>query len=337
MLFKHLYKSKIMRLITSKWLAKPLYSAIELNLPELITTKPISVILLSEKIQTKPELLYRLLRTLSSFGVFKELNNKEFISSPMSTLLREEELRSMILMFQSEWHDRVWNKLTENIKTGKSGFELAFNCTAFDYLNNNSGVAEIFNNANKVKSTMNKGLLNKYDFSKVKTITDIGGGSGELLLNILTKNNNINGQIYDLKYVEKSAKININSKNLNDRCIFFLGNFFDKINLKPDVFILSNILHDWNDEKSIEILKNCYDAMGEHTKLLIIEMVVPQNNKFSISKLMDLEVLLMGNGRERTMSEFKSLLKTAKLQIHKVMKSKNNFKIIECAKYRPHK
>ena len=332
MIVDNYYRFKLMRLITSKWLSKPMLAAVELELADIISDKKVNIHWIANKTKTQPDLLYRLLRTLTSMGIFKELDDKNFVTTTMAKLLKKEALGTMVLMFQSDWHDKAWNMLTETIKTSTPGFELAHGCTAFTWFKNNQGASESYNNANNAKVGMISQLFDKYKFKNINTITDIGGGYGGLLIPILKKHIHLHGKIYDLGYLESKAIDKINEHNLADRCTFIKGDFLNDIPVESDAYILSNILHDWNDDQCNRILKNCYNIMKQESILFIVEMIVPEGNGASISKFMDLEVLVMGGGKERTKKEFTHLLHSVNFKVKKISKKKHNYNIIECTK-----
>ena len=189
MILKKIYKQKIMKLITSKWLAKSILAAVELELANIISDKKVDIKWLAEKTKSKPDLLYRLLRTLASIKIFKEYKNKHFTITAIGKLLMKEELVTLILMLQSEWHDKAWNKLSQTIRTGIPGFELAHGDKAFTWFEKNQTASDIFNNANRIKSHLLYNTLDNYSFKNIKTVTDIGGGYGGLLMQILKMNN----------------------------------------------------------------------------------------------------------------------------------------------------
>ena len=190
----------------------------------------------------------------------------------------------------------------------------------------------IFNKANFIKSQRAANfIIENYNFDKFNKIVDIGGGYGSLLISILKKYKNLKGIASDRKKViEETAKM-IKKHKLEERCKVLECDFFDHIACCGDVYLLSNILHDWDDENSIKILNNIRSVMDKEAKLLIIEMIVPDDNSFSVSKLMDIEVFVMGGGKERTKKEFNNIILNSGLEIQKIIGDNNN-SIIECKK-----
>ena len=159
------------------------------------------------------------------------------------------------------------------------------------------------------------GITGGYDFSGLKTVADIGGGYGGLMFHILNTNPAARGIIADLPYMKNEVEKEISARNLGDRCSFYGCNFFEDIPGNSDCLILSNILHDWGDGECETILKNCKAAMPPDGVLLVIESVLPDRNEFSVSSLLDLEVLVMGGGKERTGPEYSALLNRAGFRI----------------------
>jgi len=331
MFIKQFQKKKLMKLLTSKWITKPIFAASEIGLFEIISKKPKSIGEIAKATKTKPQLLYRLLRALASFGFIKETCDQKYKSNNLSKILEQQDMQAMIAMFQSEWHDNAWNCLTQALRTGANAFELGNGVADFEYFKKNPKAAHQFSRANFIKTQEITKIVNSFDFSNYETVTDIGGGYNSLILHILQSNSHLRCTIVDLDYLKKEANRSITNNNLQDRCEFIAGNFFENIPVKSDVFILCNILHDWDDNRSKQILDNCQQAMDTSSRLLIIEMVVPQGKQQSVATLMDLEVLVMGNGKERTHSEFQSLLEKTGLGICEMQKFKK-YHLIECNK-----
>lgn len=325
---------KMMKIISTKWLAKPIYVAAELGIADLLTEGPKSIEEIAEKTETYTPYLYRLMRTLASFGIFKQRKDKTFMLNSMAECLKTEVMRSIVLMFHSDWHDKAWNKLLQSIRTGKTAFDMAHGMSAFEWFKKNPEQAKVFNEANAVKAKRShRAIVDLYNFKKTETVIDIGGGYGALLFEILKVNPHLKGIIADLPYVLKSTEQIIKKQKFNNRCTTIDCDFFQKIPAEGDLYIMSHILHDWDDQQCQVILKNCNKAMKKYTKLLIIEMIVPKKNKPSITQLLDIEVMVMGGGKERTKAEFNKLLNSTGFSLNKIISTKENIFIMECIKY----
>jgi hypothetical protein len=272
------------------------------------------------------------LRALASVGIFSESENKYFENTPMSDLLKSGVMRCMPLMFHSDWNDIAWLHFIDSIKTSNTAFETAYGKQITDWLRENPQATQIFNEANAAKAVgTHRAIINVYDFSEFDTITDIGGGNGALMLELLSAYPEMKGIIIDLPNVIKATKDLIAKREYEDRCQLEACNFFaDQITAKSDVFLLSNILHDWPDDKCKMILENCRKAMKPESKLLIIEMIIPPGNQPSMAKLLDLEMLVMTGGKERTEEEFRSLIDSAELNLERLINLNEDLFVLEC-------
>jgi hypothetical protein len=178
-------------------------------------------------------------------------------------------------------------------------------------------------------------IVSSYDFAPYHIITDIGGGKGGLLAEILRSKKSSSDQqgiLFDLPYVEKSAEEYLASMHLTDRITFVPSTGFFEVPQGADLYILKRILHDWNDTDSITILKNCHDAMQQNSRLLIIENIVSQENVRDFSKDIDIAMMVLFGGKERTKTEWETLLAYANLKIVRIYKTPSMVSIIEVQK-----
>ncbi len=324
---------RMMMFITAKWISGPLYTAAKLNIAGILSEGPKSINEISDICKAYAPYLYRVMRALSSVGIFVEKEPEVFDLTPMAESLKQGRLRSIALMFLSEWHNRAWEYLYHSVLTGDSAFDTAFGMPAFEWLKKNEEAAEIFNKANSINA--GKGyasVIDHYDFSKFRIITDIGGGFGGLLLRILKGDKDLNGVIADLPYMFEDIKHKIKDEGLETRCRAVECDFFNKVPDGSDAYILSHILHDWDDQKCKTILRNCYDAMSSKARLLIFESIIPEGNGFSITKLLDIEVMVMGGGKERTEAEYRELLSGSGFTIKNISGIGSDISLLECSK-----
>jgi hypothetical protein len=199
-----------------------------------------------------------------------------------------------------------------------------------NWLEENPHAAEVFNQANAIKTaSSHRTIIDAYDFSGIRKLTDVGGGLGVLMIEILKANPHMNGTVADLSSVIQEAKDIIQQQGFADRCDVMECNFFDNIPSGSDAYLLSNILHDWPDEKCQIILKNCREAMKKDSRLLVVEMIIPPGNEPSIAKFIDLEMMVTTGGRERTEQEFKDLFKTSGLRLAQIIPTDENVFILE--------
>ena len=325
-------QDQLMRMILAKWISKPIYAAAELGLADLLAAGPMSVEQLARLTQSQPEGLYRLLRALASLGIFAEGDDRRFRLTPMASLLQDGSLRSTVLSFNSEWNDRAWIHLLEGLRRGCTPFEEAFGMSFIEWLEGNPGEARLLQQANAFRASQyRRALCEAYDFSGFSTLTDLGGGYGTLLQEILPANPTLRGTLADLASVLPEARKNLSAVGLGERCTTIECDFFRSVPSGSDAYLLANVLHDWPDERAGLILENCRRAMAPGSILLIVEMVVPPGNEPSAAKLLDLEMLVVTGGRERSEEEFRAVLSAAGLSLNRLLPIDQGLFILEAA------
>ena len=234
------------------------------------------------------------------------------------------------MMFDSDWSDKAWGRLLESVKTGETAFQKAHGVPLSDWLEENPQAAKIFNEANAIKArTSHSVIVDAYDFSDMATLTDVGGGTGALMVEILNANSLMKGIVADTLPVVQEANKIIAARGMTDRCQAVECDFFKNIPAGSDAYLMSNILHDWPDEQCRIILGNCGQAMKTESRLLVVEMIIPLGNEPSVAKLLDLEMLVMTGGRERTESEFKDLFESSGFKLSRIIPTKENICILE--------
>lgn len=278
--------------------------------------------------------LCRLLRLLVSFGVFSENKEKCFELNELGALLvssNPESLRPMVKYLDEEGYvSKACDNLFYSIETGGSAFEEVFSLPFFEYLKQNKSSHENFNQYMVGKFTpIFKSVINTYDFSRFRSIIDIGGGNGSFMLEILNANKEIKGYVFDLPELKNAASVNITNATLSDRCQFIGGDFFKDIPRLASIYLMKSIIHDWSDEDALKILKNCRKGMDENSKLLIVEQIIFPNRKRDAIKFSDMMMLVLFGSKERTEKEFKSLLRQARLKINTIIQTDTEFSIIE--------
>jgi hypothetical protein len=172
------------------------------------------------------------------------------------------------------------------------------------------------------------GVVEAYDFSQFRKIVDIGGGRGSLLAAVLNKYPDLRAILYDLPPVASGAREAIEAQSLGDRCEVIEGDFFENVPSGGDLYLMKHILHDWDDEHALQILRSCYRGMAPDTKLLVVEMVIPSGNEPFFGKFLDLEMLLIG-GRERTESEYGDMFESSGFKLSRVVQTQSPVAVIE--------
>jgi ubiquinone/menaquinone biosynthesis C-methylase UbiE len=321
---------EMMKFILGKWISKPIYVVAKLRIADILSDGPKSIEELAQMINVNASSLYRVMRALACLGIFSETNDGRFELTPMAECLKSDALRPISLMMHSDWHDRAWDNLLESVKTGEKAFDKVHGMPIFDWFRENPQAAQIYNEANAIKAiTSHRAIIGAYDFSGISSLTDIGGGNGSLIVEILKANSSLRGVVADLPSVVMTAKDFIHNQGFESRCKVIECDIFDKIPAGSDAYLMSHILHDWDDEECLTILRNFYKAMKPGTRLLVVEALIPAGNEFSIAKLLDIEVFVMGGGRERTENEFRDLFESTGLKLSKIVSTDESVSIIE--------
>ena len=218
----------------------------------------------------------------------------------------------------------------KSVKTGERAFDDVFGMAPFAFLAGNPSAAAVFDEAMTGWSMQNSvAVAVAYDFSGIGTLMDVGGGHGYLLATILKANPSLQGILYDTAEVTEGAKTRIAAAGLTDRCRVASGDFFASIPDGVDACILKSVIHDWDDQSATRILQNCRRSVGSGGRVLLAEMVIPPGNDPHVGKLLDLEMLIMVGGRERTESEFRDLLAAAGLRLARIVPTSSPMCIIE--------
>jgi hypothetical protein len=324
-------REKLLFLASGEWVAKSLYAATELDLAGHLYHAPKTISKLALLTSCSQDYLYRLMRMLASQGIFDEKEGRLFSNTSASELLAQDHpqsLRSLILLYGREM-SQSWSKLSHSLREGTPAFDNMFGESVFAYFRGHPQTAALFNAAMREKSkVVIASCLKSFDFSRFNSIYDIGGGMGHFLQALMRANPKMQGVLFDLPEVVDAA-----SKNGPDeRCAFIAGNFFDTVASGGDAYLLKSVLHDWTDDEALKILINCRNAMKEGAKLLIVEPVMRNTNEPDYAKLMDVYMMIITGGKERTLLDFQNLLQRAGFTIESVTSTETEFSIIQARK-----
>ncbi len=321
---------------SSFWKAKSIEVAAQLNIPDLLEPGPMPVSKLAELSQCNEEALYRMLRALAGEGIFKELRGKTFKNTSLSKALltKKESVKYFVMHHLGTNNWDLVGDLFNCVKTGENAITHKFHMEPFEFLEKNPEKNVIFNKAMTETAELSGSIfVNAYNFGQYKLIVDIGGGQGHLLSQILSKYKNVEAILFDQPHVVTEAKELLKRNGVESRCNIVVGSFFDRVPAQGDLYILKNILHDWDDVRSVEILKNLHAAMLPETRLLLIETIIKPNNKPSFGKFIDLQMLIgTTGGKERTREEFEKLLNDSGFKLKRIIENATPFSFIEAMK-----
>ncbi|WP_028479616.1 methyltransferase [Nocardia sp. CNY236] len=302
----------LLELVTGGWISQAIHAAATLGVADELADEPRSAAELAAAVGADEDALQRLLRLLTSYGIFTQQRDGRYALTPMAQPLRrdaEVTLRDAVLLFGSPMHRDHWSYLVESIRSGEPAAERVRGMPLFDYLQRDREFGELFDRAMASMDTLAlKPLLAAYDFGRYETIVDVAGGTGTVLTEILRHTPESRGILFDLPDVVRSAPRRIEELGLTDRCAVESGSFFDRVPEGGDAYILKYIVHDWNDRDAGRILDTLRAAMSPHARLLLLETILPGHSRPHFGKVLDLEMLVQVTGRERTLSGYRELL-----------------------------
>jgi hypothetical protein len=316
---------------------KALAVAVELEIPDRLHDRPLRADELAGDVGADADALNRLLRFLVSRGLLGITRDGRYRNNAVSNTLRSDHpwsARNWVLFFGGDWHWRIWNEAKHSFQTGKSAARAATGHEFFEYVNDvDTKAGEAFNSAMTEGSRL-QGLLvvDAYDFAGVRTVCDVGGGSGAIMCDLLAANPALRGVVFDLAQLAEPARALLGSRGVADRGEFVAGDFFAAVPDGHDLYTLFAIVHDWGDEHCTTILRNIKAAMAPGARVLVTEMPVPESPAPSFAKVMDLEMLILtGSGRERTAPEYRALFGRAGFVVSREIPLPSLFTFFELA------
>ncbi|WP_084453997.1 methyltransferase [Mycobacterium interjectum] len=319
-------------LILAAWVSQGITAAADLRVADALSAGPLPIDELAATVGADPDALGRLLRALIGQGIFARRDDGRYELTPMAELLRSDapvSVAPMARFIGARQHREHWSLLTEAIKTGTSVVPGLRGEGFFDYLGDEPEFGQIFNDAMTGMSGLSIGpVVEAYDFTRFATIVDVAGGHGRLLAAILASAPDVQGVLYDLPEVIAGAPALLQETHA-ERVRLAEGSFFDSVPTGADAYILKHIIHDWDDDASVRILRNVRSAAPAGAALLLVETVIPEDDSASIAKWTDMEMLIINNGRERTATEYRRLFDAAGFEMVGVVDTASRFSIIE--------
>jgi hypothetical protein len=325
----------VFQLISGYIASAALQVAVKLTIADHLVEGPRTVASLADETGVNEDALYRVLRVLASAGVFEETAPRTFALTPAASLLRSDQpgLHAMALWMTEPFHFRVYAEIMHSMKTGQPAANKVAGKPVFEYLAGEPELSAIFNDAmTAFSASVAPAALKAYDFAGVDVLVDVAGGHGEMLMSILRANPAMRGVLFDLDHVIAGAKPRIAAAGLTDRLATATGDFFKAVPA-GDAYIMKHIIHDWDDARAIAILKNIRAAMTKADgRVILVETVIQPGNQPDLGKFIDLEMLLMPGGRERTAEEFAALFSRAGFALSRVVPTQSPLCIVEARK-----
>jgi hypothetical protein len=305
----------------------------ELGVADLLTEGPKTSEDLAQATSTHPGALDRVLHLLSSVGVFTEVSPGCFGLNPLADCLRTGvpgSMRSWVRMTGFKVWYQVYPEALYSLRTGQPVLKKTVGADFFDYLAAHPDEDVLFNEAMTNFGQENSpAVIEAYDFSGIHKIVDVGGSHGSLLLAILQVHPEMTGVLFDLPHVAESARQKIAEAGFAQRCEIVKGDFFVSLPAGGDAYLLRWIIHDWDDERAVKILRNCRSAMNKTARLLLVEAIIPHEDALHPGKIIDFDMLVALGGKERTEEEYSALFDASGFRLNRIIPTASPMCIIE--------
>jgi len=325
------------QLLRGSLVTQLVHVAATLGVADLLHTGPKSSHELAAAVHVDPEALYRVLRALASLGIFMETDVGSFGLTPLAEPLRSDvpgSLRGSAMLYGEQWWWQACGELLHSVRTGQPAFDHVHGKALFAYLDHAAGAAAIFNDHQTNMTQQDAAaVVSAYDFRECARVVDVGGGHGALTAAILKACPWTTAVLFDQPAVIEGAKQRLHAEGVTDRCTCIAGDFFESVPEGGDAYVLKDIVHDWDDDRAMAILRNCRRVMahtpGVTTRVLVVEKVIPPGNAPFPGKLTDITMLLVTGGRERTAKEYEALLTGAGLALTRIVPTSSPASVIE--------
>jgi hypothetical protein len=324
------------RLATSYWVPQSIHAAAALGVADALAAGPKPSAAVARAVGVDPDALHRLLRALVALELCAVGDDGAFALTPLGECLRSDSrdsVRDWVLLVGGDRCWSSWGRLAECVRTGRSVPELDGRDTWVDPTEDPEASAVFNRSMVQLTRHLAPAVAVSYDFSRFRTIVDVGGGYGALLPPVLKANPNLRGMVFDLPRCADGAKALATKLGLADRYTFVPGDFFTDRLPAADAYLIKSVIHDWDDERSVAILRNVAAAMGPESVLLVVEPIMPDRPGTSPIDGMfahtDLNMLVVTGGRERTEAEFRTLVERAGLRPGRVVPTPATFSLIE--------
>lgn len=323
----------MLEFVTASWLSQALTVAASLGIADALKAEPKSAEQIARETGAHPEGIRRLLCALSQHGIFTQTKRGQFRNTHLSKVLctdAQDSVRSFAMFVGHIRHREHWSDLEAAIRTQRPSPPSLRGKTFFDYTNEDRAFAGLFHDAmSETSNLMSAPLLAAYRFEDGKRIVDVGGGHGELLASILRSAPTATGVLFDLPEVTPFAISVLEAHGVGQRCRVESGSFFEAVPEAGDIYLLKQILHDWDDDDAAQILSRVRRAMAVGKTLLLMEMLLPAGNAPHLGKLTDLEMLVSVGGRERTREQLRALLERTHFRLRRVVRTAAPVSLVE--------
>jgi hypothetical protein len=324
---------QLIQMGVASWVSAVVYAAAKLGLADHLAAGPGSAVELAGPTGTHAPSLHRLMRTLAGLGILTEMDAQRFALTPLGEALKTGapgSARATLLAFcgPAFWHS--WEEILFSLQTGKTGFEKALGMPFFEYLGRHPEEASYFSEAMVgYHGAEPPAVARAYDFSGIKTLVDVGGATGNMLAAILSNHAGLRGILFDRPHVVGDAAALLEARGVSERVTIEAGDFFERVPAGGDAYLLSHIIHDWNEDQCLAILGHCRKAIKPDGRLLIVETVLPPGDTPHQGKVQDMVMLVFPGGQERTEAEYVVLLGKAGFRLNRVVPTNSIVSVVE--------
>lgn len=325
--------AQLIQMGTASWVSAVVYAAAKLGVADHLAGRPSSALELAGPTGTHAPTLHRFMRTLAGLGILTEGDGQRFALTPLGEALKSDapgSARATLMAFcgPAFWHS--WEEILHSLQTGKTGFEKAHGMPLFDYLAQHQEEASDFSEAMVgFHGAEPPTVARAYGFSTFKRIVDVGGATGNMLAAILSQHSEPRGVLFDRPHVVSDAPALLEAYGVRGRVTVEAGSFFETVPAGGDAYVLSHIIHDWNEDQCLTILGHCRDAMAPDGRLLIVETVLPEGDTPHQGKVQDMVMLVLPGGQERTEAEYAALLGKAGFRLNRVVATESVVSVVE--------
>jgi hypothetical protein len=322
-------------LISAYWQSQLIFVAAKLAIADVLVSGPLTAEAIAQQVGAHGPALHRVLRALASMGVFASDAQGRFRLTPLAHTLRKDQpdsLRDFALMLVDGYNWQAWGALESAVTNGGSAFEQVHGTTAFPYMKQHPDKEKTFSAAMaSISALENAAISRAYAFGRLRRLVDVGGAHGHLLATILRSVGKLRGVLFDQpQVIEEAGNAGfITAADVNGRCQAVGGDFFASLPEGADGYMMKDILHDWDDERCVRILENCRRAMAAGGRVLVVDHVLGGGNRHNWGKLLDINMMVITGGRERTKQEFKELFWRAGLRLKRVFATAASLSILE--------
>ena len=317
---------------TAYWGSQLLLAAAQLGLADRLAGGARSASDLAQELALHPPSLHRFMRSLAGMGLLTEVQPKTFALTSLGEALKKDapgSARATILVLTGV-AGPLWTNLSHSLKTGRPATDEVFGKPLFDYIGERPELVSLFSETMVgFHGREPAAVAAAYDFDALGSVVDVGGATGNLLVHILQRHKKPRGVLFDLPHVVRDAATLLAAHGMTDRVAIEPGSFFEAVPQGYDAYVLSHIIHDWNEDQCQAILANCRRAIPPKGRLLIVEMVLPEGDAPHHGKMLDMMMLVGPGGQERTGEEYRVLLEKANFRMTRVVPTASDVSVVE--------